>query len=324
MSQPILYVAFSPDSVRPESWNALNEAARGFDIRAGGKEAVENDLDRVEICLGWIPADLLGRMRHLKWYQNMGAGMEWLAHLDAYWESDPIFTGASGVHPIQITEHIFAFILGWNRRLHFAMRRQVEGKYPKRQGDRPDDLEGKTMLIFGIGAIGERTAAVAKAFGMHTIGVRRNTARTFPSVDRMVDPGNLLAVLPEADTVVNAAPYSPQTHHVFGAEAFAAMRPGAFYVNIGRGKTTDEAALVEALRSGHIAGAGLDVFEEEPLPESSPLYHLDNVILTGHYAGQSIHYHDRLLDVFIENLRRYLRNEPLANAFTRSDFQGRD
>ncbi len=323
MTKPVLYIDFSPQSVKPERWAALEHPAARFEIIAGNRDALEPVIARVEICLGWLPSEMLAKMIGLKWYQNMGAGMEWLAGLDCYWEADPIFTGASGVHPIQITEHIFAFILAWNRRLHHAMRQQFEGTYPRRRGDRPDDLEGKTILIFGIGAIGERTATIAKAFGMHTIGVRRNHTQSVDGVDRMVSPNGLRAVLPEADFVVNTAPYSPQTHHAFAAAEFKAMKPNAFYINIGRGRTTDEPALVEALLSGSIAGAGLDVFEEEPLPESSPLYRLSNVILTGHYSGQSIHYNDRLLDLFIENLNRYLRNDPMLNRFTRDDFSER-
>jgi phosphoglycerate dehydrogenase-like enzyme len=169
------------------------------------------------------------------------------------------------------------------------------------------------MLLIGVGAIGERTAAVASALGMRVLGIRRDAARGAPGVAAMYGLDRLLDLLPEADCVVLTVPLNRSTQGMIGERELRAMKPSAYLVNIGRGGTVQEDALVRALREGWIAGAGLDVFAEEPLPETSPLWELENVIVTAHYAGMTPHYDERALAIFLDNLRRYRAGEPLRN-----------
>ncbi len=169
------------------------------------------------------------------------------------------------------------------------------------------------MLLIGVGAIGERTAKIAAAFDMHVIGMRRNASLAVSGIERMVRPDQLLDVLPEADFVVITAPLTPETRHMIDKRAFDAMKPTAYIVNIGRGATIVEPDLIDALQNGSIAGAGLDVFEQEPLPEDSPLWGMENVIITSHYSGLTPEYDARAIEIFLDNLNRYQAGEPLRN-----------
>lgn len=213
-------------------------------------------------------------------------------------------TNASGVHSYPISETIFAMMLAFSRKLHLAIRdqaRQTWGKY----GDLYE-IHGATLGVIGVGAIGEETARLAKAFGMNVLGVRRSGGHS-PHVDRMVDNSGLDDVLRQSDFVINTLPLTEQTRHMFGRRQFELMKNTSFYINIGRGGTTDTEALIEALRSGSIAGAGLDVFEQEPLPPGSPLWEMDNVIMTPHNSGATVHYEDRAMDIFEQNLQQFIR-----------------
>ena len=175
------------------------------------------------------------------------------------------------------------------------------------------ELAGKTMLLIGVGAIGERTAKVAAAMGVHVLGVRRDSARTTPYVDEMYGPDQLLSILPRADFVVLTVPLTRETRGMIGAQELQAIKPSAYVVNIGRGGTIQEGALIRALQEGWIAGAGLDVFETEPLPSDSPLWDMENVIVTAHYAGLTPHYEERAMAIFVDNLERYCAGKPMRN-----------
>jgi phosphoglycerate dehydrogenase-like enzyme len=148
---------------------------------------------------------------------------------------------------------------------------------------------------------------------MRVLGIRRDPTRGAPGVEAMFGPHQLLDLLPQADLVVLTVPLTAETRGMIGEPELRAMKSTAFLVNVGRGGTVDEAALAEALREGWIAGAGLDVFETEPLPEDSPLWRLDRMIVTSHYAGVTPHYNERALEVFLDNLERYRAGEPLRN-----------
>jgi phosphoglycerate dehydrogenase-like enzyme len=175
-------------------------------------------------------------------------------------------------------------------------------------------LNGKTMLIAGFGAIGGTIARIARAFGMEVTGLRRRPAKGGAADGvRLEEASRLRDFLPQADYVVNILPSTPDTQHSFGAAEFGLMKNSALYINVGRGATTDEAALVEALGAKRIAGALLDVTEIEPLPADSPLWTMDNVIITGHYAGCHPEYGRMAMEVTLDNLERYKRGEPLKN-----------
>jgi phosphoglycerate dehydrogenase-like enzyme len=164
-----------------------------------------------------------------------------------------------------------------------------------------------------VGAIGGRTAEVAAALGMRVWGVRRDPSLGAPGVEAMYSPEQLPDVLPEADFVVITAPLTHETRDLIGERELRAMKPTAYIVNIGRGGTIHEDVLIRALQEGWIAGAGLDVFAAEPLPVDSPLWEMENVIITGHYAGMTPCYDERALDIFLDNLQRYRAGQPLKN-----------
>jgi phosphoglycerate dehydrogenase-like enzyme len=229
-------------------------------------------------------------------------------------EMDFALTNTSGIHRVQISEHIFGFLLAFARELHKAIRVQARREWvPYDQHEGVFELAGKTMLLIGVGAIGERTAKVARAFDMRVLGVRRNAGARVPNVETMVGPDQLLDVLPAADYVVVAAPLTHETQGMIGEQELRAMRSAAYIVNVGRGGLIRQDVLIRALQEGWIAGAGLDVFEDEPLPEDSPLWRMDNVIITSHYAGITPYYDERAMAIFVDNLRRYRAGEPLRN-----------
>jgi len=213
-------------------------------------------------------------------------------------------TSANGVHSYPISETIFAYILGFTRLIHTYVRQQQEKvwHHAKLRGE----IHNKTMAVLGTGKIGQETAKIAKAFGMKVLGVR-HSGKAAENVDEMYQPHQLDKVLPHSDYVVVTLPLTEDTHHLIGTEQFKQMKNDAFFVNIGRGPIVDEKALIEALENNEIAGAGLDVFEKEPLEESSPLWEMENVILTPHTAGATEFYNQRVIeDIFIPNLKNYL------------------
>ena len=310
-----ILLGFEPGTLSNDQLDRVRAAAPGFRVLVTrDRDEIAAALDEIEIAAGSFPRDLLPQARNLRWFQQWGAGADWLLRYPEVADLDFVLTNASGVHPIPISEHILAFLLTFARGFHHAIRTQARGEWIDQ--DRHDDLfelDGKTMLLVGVGAIGERTAQVAQAFGMRVLGVRRDPTVGAPGVEAMFGPGDLLDLLPEADFVVLTVPLTHETRGMIGERELRAMKPGAYIVNIGRGGTIQEPALVRALEEGWIAGAGLDVFETEPLADDSPLWGMDNVVITSHYAGATPHYDERALDIFVDNLRRYRAGERLHN-----------
>jgi phosphoglycerate dehydrogenase-like enzyme len=175
-------------------------------------------------------------------------------------------------------------------------------------------------LILGLGAVGSAVARLAKAFGMRTIGVNRSGRSESSDVDEVRRTAELAAVLPQVDAIVLSLPLTEETEKILDAEAIGRLPAGAVLVNVGRGGVVDEDALIDALRSGHLAGAALDVFATEPLPEDSPLWVLPNVLLSPHTAGLALAENERIVALFTDNLRRYLRGEELINRIDTSAF----
>ncbi len=274
---------------------------------------MEAALDEVEIIAGPVPHELVLRAPKLEWFQQWGAGADWLMRRPEALSRRFVLTNVSGIHAIPISEHILALMLAFARSLPASIRAEERHHWLDRGEKRTFELAGGTLLLVGVGAIGARTAQLAHALGMRVLGIRRHPAETTAGVDKMAGPGELAALLSEADFVVLTVPLTRETRGLIGERELKAMRPGAYIINIGRGGTIDEAALLQALRAGRIAGAGLDVFENEPLPADSPFWDMPNVIVTAHYAGATPLYNQRALDVFIENLRRYRAGEPLDN-----------
>ncbi|WP_243633265.1 D-2-hydroxyacid dehydrogenase [Paenibacillus xerothermodurans] len=282
-------------------------------IHGSNRELMLPHLKEAEILLGWSSAaadQCIQPDSKLRWVQNWNAGVDRLP-LASFAAAGILLTNASGVHPYPISETVMGMLLSLTRQLHQCIHNQRQRKWA-RLGEL-HEMHGKTVGIVGVGAIGSEVARLCKAFGMQVLGVRRSYA-VAEYVDSMVTLDGLDEVLRASDYVVVTLPLTEQTKLLMGRTQFRTMKPSAYYINIGRGGTTDEAALIEALCSGTIAGAGLDVFEVEPLPENSLLWQMDNVIITPHNSGSTVHYNDRAMGIFLNNLRDYTEGkEPQHN-----------
>lgn len=269
---------------------------------------------------------------NLRWVQAHWAGVDQLRE-HALWDSDVVITTASGIHAPNIGQYVMAQMLAWAHRIPRWLNYQSEGTWPEGRWDKfvPDELRGKTLGIAGYGSIGREIARLAKAFGMTVLATKRDARRLEDTDYTVADSGDPAGQFPariypgeatrsmisECDYVVITLPLTAKTHHLFDEEMLRAMRQNAFLVNVGRGEIIDEDALVRALKKGWIGGAGLDVFSTEPLPADSPLWKLENVIISPHVSGFTKHYDERATDLFAENLRRYLGNRALLNVVDR-------
>ena len=260
-----------------------------------------------------LTADAVASARNLKWVQTLGAGVEWLLTPAVRAREDLIVTNTSGIHAQTIAEHVFGFVLMFAHQLHRAGRQQAARNWDSAAlRSEVTTLSGATLGIVGLGAIGRRIAEIASAFGMHVTAFKR-TPGGAPGVERVFGSGQLAPFLKSAEYVVNTLPLTDQTRGLFGPAEFAAMRSDAILINIGRGGTVQTDALVQALKSGSIAGAALDVTDPEPLPPEHPLWSLENVILTPHYSGAHPGYVQRASAIFLENVVSYLAGKPLTN-----------
>lgn len=294
-------------------------------VQTADKEFIESIVGDIEIAVGNFPYELLPEAKQLRWFQQWSAGADWLLEHPEVQELPFVLTNASGVHAIPISEHVIAVLLSFGRNLPQAWRAQQQRIWMQEGGEeqraelkhytRDDTFEiaGKTMLLIGVGEIGERTAKIAQALEMEVLALRHNPQHQSPQVDETVGADELLEILPKADVIVSTVPLTKETRHMLDARAFAAMKEGALFINIGRGPTVDEEALIAALQSGKLGGAGLDVFEEEPLSTDSPLWAMENVLITPHSSGVTPEYNNRAFTLFLANLERYLAGEKLKN-----------
>lgn len=263
-----------------------------------------------DIILGWRKffEDKMDLLDELKWIQTWSAGVNSLP-LKELEGKDIRITSANGVHSFPISETVFALMLSLTRNIHTYIKNQEKKKWDG--ADIKLEMHGKTVGVIGVGAIGKETAKIAKAFGMKVIGIR-HSGKPENYVDEMYTTDKLNAVLPECDYVVITLPLTEDTHQLFKQEQFQLMKDSAFLINIGRGEIIKEDDLAAALSAGEISGAGLDVFEKEPLAESSPLWEMDNVIITPHTSGSTEHYDKRVVeDIFIPNLKKFIAGNEL-------------
>ena len=254
---------------------------------------------------------VLEKAKNLKWVQALGTGVDGIADRPSL-RKDVIVTNMHGVHGDSMSESALLSMLALARDLPRNVRNQAKrewGRWPSRL------LAGKTVGILGVGAIAEALAPRCKAMGMTVVGITSGQ-RAVPGFDRMESKDRLTEVVRDIDYFVLLTPYSKETHHLVNAQVLKAMKPGSFLVNLARGGVVDEAALVESLKSGHLAGAALDVFATEPLPKDSPLWDMENVIVTPHHGGFHDEYAQKALPTIIENFRRFTAGD-VANMINR-------
>ena len=259
--------------------------------------------------------DLPDLAPNVRWVQCTSAGIGQAVRRYGYDTRMPraIFTTASGVHAAPLAEFCIMAMLMHNKGAARMFRAQQRSDWERYAGT---DLRGRTLAIVGVGRIGGELARLAQAFGMTVIGVKRSVAGANPVVlhlDQLYPPAELRTVLRRAEYLVLVAPHTDETDQLIGAAELALLPRGAFFINIGRGATVDEPALVEALQSGHLGGAALDVFAEEPLPPDSPLWSIPSVLVSPHSGSTTDRENARITELFCDNLRRYLAGEPLLN-----------
>ncbi len=244
----------------------------------------------------------------LRWVQGQGVGYEQYP-LDQFRERGVVLTNASGIQSTVIAEHVFALLLGLTRGINHSVRRATEHRW---DGRTDFEIGGMTLGILGLGSIGEAIARRAAGWDLTVIGVKNNPATYRGCVSEVLAPDRLIEVCERADILVSCLPGGRQTHRMLSTQAFAALGAG-WFVNVGRGSVVDEPALITALTEGALRGAGLDVFETEPLPTTSPLWDLPNVIITPHKAGQTPRYPDRLAALVATNVEALRGRGPWAN-----------
>jgi phosphoglycerate dehydrogenase-like enzyme len=286
-------------------------------VSPASRDEADAQMGDVDVILGFAArAANFARAKRLRWIHSTAAGVGGVL-FPALVESDVVVTNSRGLHADSMAEHAIGMMLAFARKLHHARDAQRERKWTlTEQWTSPPAftfLRGSTLGLIGLGKVGSAIASRARALGMRVLAVRRRPTSPPDPADEQWPLGRLHDLLAASDWVVGVVPHTPETNALLGAAEFARMRPHARFLNLGRGSLIDEAALVEAIRSGRIAGAGLDVFQDEPLPAASPLWEMPEVILTPHTSGMGPDYWQRALDQFRENLIRFQAGEPLTN-----------
>lgn len=316
MATSFTFLMLPPQSAVTREWaRRLREELP--DVRtvvAENEEEAAREIAGAEAAFGRVPDHLLARADRLRWLQAPQA-----APPAGY------YSGALVAHPVVVTNfreifndhiaaHIMAFVLAFARGLHRFMPAQLRGEWAQPPLDQGVvHLPESTALIVGVGGIGAEAARLCKEFGMTVLATDARRESAPPGVAELHPPQALDELLPRADFVILTVPHTPATEGLMNRARFQRMRPSAFFINIGRGMTTRLDDLVDALRAGEIAGAGLDVFEQEPLPPGHPLWSLPNVLITPHVAGYGPHLDERRYQIIAGNCRAFAAGRPLRN-----------
>ncbi|ADU28894.1 D-2-hydroxyacid dehydrogenase [Bacillus cellulosilyticus] len=255
--------------------------------------------------------NILKKAPHVKWVHSSSVGIDAMLHEEIV-SHDLIITNSKGCTSIPIAEHTMAMMSGLARGIPGMAKRQLNNEW---HVSKVKELYNATLGIIGYGEIGSEIAKRAKAFGMHVIGCRRNPDKSKENeyADHIVGMRNINDVLKQSDYVVLALPSTAETINLMNKERLRFMKEGSFLINVGRGNTINDDDLIDAIREGHLAGAALDVFDEEPLPKSHPFWSIDNILISPHLAYYSPKNLDRIMSLFIHNLEQYIAGNPLKN-----------
>ena len=271
-----------------------------------------------DAAFGDIVPELFERAQELQWIQSPQAGPKAGYYHEGLVQSDVVVTNMRGIFSDHISAHIMAYVLTFARGLHVYRDRQRHGEWVK--GYAAVHLPEATSVIVGVGGIGAETARLCAEFGMTVVGVDARVSEPPPGVGELYTPDALEEVIPRADFLIVTVPETPSTQGLFNRETLRGMKASAFFINIGRGATTNLADLAEMLESGEIAGAALDVYEVEPLPSDHPLWGLSNVIMTPHIAADGPYIDDRRTEVFVDNCVRFGEGRPLRNVVDKAQW----
>jgi len=306
---------YEPDLLPPPRYEA-DHYAPARDLTEDERRRWRKLLERAEVAFDfdWERRPRLPeRAPKLRWIQATSSGIGSSLKEVGLTGSAVRVTNAAGIHAQPLAEFVLMAALHFAKEMPRLARSKQERHWERFCGR---ELAGSRMVLIGLGRVGSRIAELSAGIGIDVIGHRRSSDRPPPpGVGRLVDRAGLDGVLPDADLLVIAAPDTAETRRLFDRRRLGLLPAHAVFINVGRGSLVDEAALIEMLQAGRLGGAALDVFEQEPLPAESPLWTLPNVIVSPHSASTVVQENDRLVDLFIENLRRYLDGRPLLNEF---------
>jgi len=262
------------------------------------------------------PETLPERAPRLRWIQATSSGIGGFLARTELNRSSIVFTTAAGIHAVPLAEFVLLCLLYFAKDIPILNARKPERHWERHTSA---ELSGQRILVVGLGRVGGEIARRCAANGIEVWGMRRDASRPTPEgVSRLVSRADLRDSLPEVQGLVLACAHTPETHHLIGHEELKLLPGDAVLVNVARGEILDEPALIDALQEGRLRGAGLDVFETEPLPADSPLWDAPNVLISPHSASTVDAENSRIVDIFVENLRRYLDGRPLLNVFDSS------
>ena len=317
--QIVVMIPGSLNDMRAELLASFERVSDGIEIvTVSGREFTGEEgvaLAEAQVILGFCSPKLIRTAKNLHWLQHFGTGVDRCLLSPEAQDADFILTNAQHTAGPPIAEHVIAMLMMLTRNLQYFHHLQ-QAQVWQRPPDTPSpmiEIGGKTMLVAGLGGIGTEVARRAAGLGMRVIATRRSSREGPGFVDYVGLSDELLELAAQADVIVNALPLTRETAGIFGSEFFAALKQGAYFISIGRGKSTDTAELIAALKSGRLAGAGLDVTDPEPLTEGHELWTLPNVIITPHISYMTDRGIERNLLVITENLRRYINGERMLN-----------
>jgi phosphoglycerate dehydrogenase-like enzyme len=273
-----------------------------------------------DAAIGTIPKQALSAAKSLRWIQGMAAGPPEGYYYPELVEHPVVITNSAGIFGEHIGAHIMAFILGLSRGFQFYFPQQSRQEWKRLEIESTVYLPEATVLMVGVGGIGAAAAEMCANFGIRVIGVDARRTDAPPGVAELHHSDQLESLLPEADFVVLTVPLTPETKGMMSARQFGLMKSSSFLINIGRGGTVVLDDLVDALNTGDIAGAGIDVFEIEPLPENHPLWKAPGLLLTPHRAAVGPYTNERRMDLIIDNCRRFVGGEPLRNVVDKANW----
>lgn len=305
MTKPIIFIQ---GNYRAEFIEKIKASATEYRVKT---TLIDEDLEFVEISVGWDKKNEQQLLAHspLKWVQAISAGVDYLP-LKEFEKKGILLTNASGLHSISISEHVIGVILSYYRGLNTAQKNQLAHTW-NTDDIHYDQLSGKNMLVIGTGHIGEKLAKSVVSLGVNPFGIN-TTGHTVDGFIETYSMKNLAKIIQTMDIVVGILPGTDDTFHIFNNDLFSQMKPSAIFINVGRGDTVHTRELTETLQNKTIAFAALDVFEAEPLPADSPLWELDNLLITPHISGLTKHFQTKLMQIFLPNLTSFVKDGSLA------------
>jgi phosphoglycerate dehydrogenase-like enzyme len=300
---------------------AVPDAVQRFSRAAGDVEIVavtgpsDPRVAQLDAIVGFCSPAMLKAAGNLRWLHNFPVGVEGCALAPDIGKYEFILTNSQRTSGPTIAEHVIALMMALTRSLQYHHRNQLEADWDRSipEDTAMFDVEGRTMLVAGLGGIGSEVAKRAAGLGMRVIATRRSGGKGPSFVEYVGRSDELFKLAARADVVVNALPLTRETRHLFDRKFFDAVKPGAYFISVGRGESTVTPDLVAALKDGRLRGAGLDVVDPEPLPREHELWRLPNVIITPHISSQTVQARQRMAAVAIENVRRYVAGEKLLN-----------